>query len=854
MVQKTHLQMITENKLYNPAAQSKQWLMDHFVVRTKVFEKLFKDIRTSKMKYPEQHYLIQGQRGMGKTTLLLRLKYEIDNTPELNTWLVPVFFNEESYDLRSLSNLWEKLLKYLDELWQTGGTNYEKTNAFVGQQDYEKKCFDLLLELLKKERKKLVIFFDNFGQLFLDNLKEKDQHRLREILMGCAEIRIIGASAIVLKDLHDYSKPFFEFFKIINLEGLDKNETFQLIKALQEKSGTPMDVEKNKAKIETLAILSGGVIRTIMLIYEAILADEDGSALHDLETILDRITPLYKHRIEDLPAQQRHIVDVIAKNWDAISAKEIAANIREDGQQLPSKIISAQLQQLEKNNVIEKKQTTTKNHLYQLKERFFNIWYLMRLGDNYDRCRVKWLTRFLEILYEDEKGLKQFINEHIKHLKSGNYHAGSAILITEALSNSEKLDVSNLELLIKETSAILSNDQKKLLPTIDSRKIKSGIKFITERKYQDAIRLFTSVKSKNSHQNLLLVSAYIQAKQFSDAKQIIDSVVPESNEDIILLGLSYYFLKNYQKCINLLDTYTGHNQATKFQFIAKSQNAIENYEAAIEAYKKAIEHKNLKAYLPLVSLLFRKKQWLEIENYSKEGISLGISDLKKHLIEACIYSQVDSKVKQAKKMIDLELKTDPGNPNFNYLKGIYEYFNGTNLKNSLKYFELAHRNFSKLKSTSVEYQFNLHMLLHILIDITKDKYTAEKILENVYDKKHGIPLYQSLLSVWNSKYSEGIKLLEDWLYTTGFDIVEVESEIIKNTLLILLARKQYYSVYELFENEKNNLKEIFKPIYYTLMHYLKDEYPNELVKMGDELKQPVEDILKRVEQMAIDYK
>ena len=87
--------MNIENKIYNPAAQPKQWLIEHFVVRTKVFEKIFKDIQTGKMKYPEQHYLIQGQRGMGKTTLLLRLKYEIENTSELNSWLIPIFCNEE---------------------------------------------------------------------------------------------------------------------------------------------------------------------------------------------------------------------------------------------------------------------------------------------------------------------------------------------------------------------------------------------------------------------------------------------------------------------------------------------------------------------------------------------------------------------------------------------------------------------------------------------------------------------------------------------------------------------------------------------------------------------------------------
>ena len=52
--------------LYNPASLSKPELIESFVVRTKNFEKIFSDIRSSDMKYPEKHYLIQGQRGMGE--------------------------------------------------------------------------------------------------------------------------------------------------------------------------------------------------------------------------------------------------------------------------------------------------------------------------------------------------------------------------------------------------------------------------------------------------------------------------------------------------------------------------------------------------------------------------------------------------------------------------------------------------------------------------------------------------------------------------------------------------------------------------------------------------------------------
>ena len=37
------------------------------------------------------------------------------------------------------------------------------------------------------------------------------------------------------------------------------------------------------------------------------------------------------------------------------------------------------------------------------------------------------------------------------------------------------------------------------------------------------------------------------------------------------------------------------------------------------------------------------------------------------------------------------------------------------------------------------------------------------------------------------------------------------------------------------------------------MSFLKEGYPNEFIKMGKELEQPVSDVLKKIEQMKKDY-
>ncbi len=121
----------------------------------------------------------------------------------------------------------------------------------------------------------------------------------------------------------------------------------------------------------------------------------------------------------------------MAMNWDAMNAKEIA-----DVTRLPSKTVSAQLAKLHKGWIVDKIQTNTKNHLYIIKERFFNIWYLMRFGKQTDKRRVLWLTRFLDAWCDEGELLLRIIDIAQTLQKNKNK---LSIDYTNALLASEKL-------------------------------------------------------------------------------------------------------------------------------------------------------------------------------------------------------------------------------------------------------------------------------------------------------------------------------------------------------------------------------------------------------------------------------
>ncbi|MBA4369256.1 MAG: ATPase [Desulfobacterium sp.] len=401
-------------KIYNPAIQTKQELIDNFVVRTGLFQDILNDIKTSEMKHPEQHYIIQGSRGQGKTTLLLRIAYEIQNDPQLSKRLIPVIFNEEQYNISRLFKLWESIAEYLKESGDMPDL-YDQMQNLKYDDDYERRCFELIEKALIVRNQKMIVFIDNIDELFA-KFSKQEHHRLREVFIESAELRVIGASSISLEFHNDYGKPFYQFFKMPYLKGLSIDETRNLLLGLgrhYQNDRVKDIVEKQPGRIESLRRLSGGVIRTIIILFEIFVDDENGSAFKDLEKILDSVTPLYKHRMDKLSAQQQEIVDFIALNWDAVSVKDIARKTK-----MESKAVSAQLGQLEKYSIIEKEKTNTKNYLYRIQERFFNIWYLMRLGRKWDERRVRFVVEFLQI-WCDEGDLETRANRHLGLLKQG---------------------------------------------------------------------------------------------------------------------------------------------------------------------------------------------------------------------------------------------------------------------------------------------------------------------------------------------------------------------------------------------------------------------------------------------------
>ncbi|MCK4765773.1 MAG: winged helix-turn-helix transcriptional regulator [Candidatus Aminicenantes bacterium] len=490
--------------IYNPANQTEEELRKNFVIRELEFKTIFERIKNSPMKHPEQHFIIQGQRGFGKTTLLLRLYYEIKNDEDLSKNVIPVIFNEEQYNINSLFSLWSSVAEHLEE-WSGFTGLYDNVEATYNLGDPEREAFSLLETALKKNEKKLVLLIDNITQIF-GKLVEKEQQFLKHVLITSPEIRIIGASSIIQERTFEASRSFYEFFSILNLKGLTGEDTQKLLLSLgkyHNKKNIERILTQEPGRVESLRRLTGGVPRTIILLYEIFADFREGDAFQDLEFILDRVTPLYKHRMDDLSPHQQKIVDAIALNWDAVSAKEISEIVR-----LESKAVSSHLMQLEKNRIIRKIKTGTKNFLYQINERFFNIWYLMRYGRRRGRSRVQWLIHFLQNWCKGEE-LKERAERLILSIENGKVHEKQALYMTEALSRTDipaelqhKLILKARDFLLREHKNLLQELSKSDLELIDE-----AATSFEKKQLRVCVKSLRAIKHKATRNNLTLVFA-----------------------------------------------------------------------------------------------------------------------------------------------------------------------------------------------------------------------------------------------------------------------------------------------------------------------------------------------------------
>ncbi|WP_046003625.1 AAA family ATPase [Pseudoalteromonas rubra] len=809
-------------KLYNAQNASDQFIKTHFVIRLKEYKKIWRAIASTNKEVPEQNYLIQGVRGAGKTTLLRRLAIELAHSDALNTWLLPVTFKEEEYGISSLFTLWERVAEELEEHYhdQFAGL-LDGLDAIAGQDPDPKAAIQLLSDRLKKQDKRVVLFIDNLVELF-ENFNRKETEILREVLTTNPYFRLIGGSAVSLEAFYDHQAPFYQFFEVINLAGLDKPDTEALLRALASHSGEREEqrllaiLEQEPQRIESIRRLTGGIPRTLVILFNILMEGANGQTYALLEETIDRTTPLYKHRMDDLAPQQKPIVNAIALHWDAISAKEIAEKTR-----LPSKNISAQLSQLEKNWVIEKIKTDGKNNLYRIKERFFNIWYLMRYGRRRDKNRVLWLTRFMEVWCVGDE-LKHRSQSFLAQL-TGPCHPQATLTFANALLCSDQLEHTDKQQILEQTQQYLSGAghtalSKELIDITDVQGDKNKQILIEWLQSDEPADMTEAVKKAVS---ALSVSSILQiaiAKDEEIKSSKLLSLAEALQDRDSVAGLT---VKGF--------AYFNPDQAADAEMVFRqiADREPENTCAAIGLH------------------------WIyqDSARWDKALSALQAAQSELQSIFPGYYHRCMGEIFYQLNEYDLSEQhylsaLDAGEPVLGTLGFINMY--KANFSQAIDYFE------QYLSNDKKHVIYTMLALCYYYQADTKNKYTALQCVRQGMENSPPLDSTHILIKMllWNNLFHDATQTMDTLLSQSG-GLDSFDEPLLTGLFIPFLAKGQTNLVERWFE--QYGLKERFKPIYYALMTLMQDKYPNEVLKMGDELKETVDEVLAQIEDWSVKY-
>ncbi len=889
--------------LYNPHEQSKHELLDRFVVRHDMFRELYHGISAASSQAVPQHFLLEGPRGTGKTTLLLRLNYEVENDARLRECCVSIVLKEEAYyGIRRLYTFWKTIAQELQAKDKRFSGLYEQMRAaynpdipqYLGEKQYEKTCCDLLLNALAAQSKTAVLFIDNFGEL-LYNFTGQEMYRLYTIMKSQTPITLVAASSMALEALRNDENGFlYALFEKKRLEGLSKQETAALLLELGRTYGKDDVIERLLAKqpgrVESLRILTGGVIRTMVLLFEIFTEQEESDTVADLDAVLDRVTPLYKSRMDMLTPLQREIVNAIALHWEAVSVDEIA-----QATNLHRQEVQAILQDLEHLFLIERLGDVTPLPLFRLKERFFNIWYLMRLSTGGGHARVTWLLHFLESWY----GKHEFQDIARKYITSANTGATppkSALYLTEAFLQSGALDQETEHRMLHAAKRLIADAEAPLADASSDIELQErGQAFYQQELYEQAVALFTQLKRKDDRANFRIGYALTKLSRFDEAiPYFLDAANGGHLEAMLRLALIYqhhlrdaasaeqwyrmasdrghtdamlnlghlycYALQDYSNARKyyILAAQTGHERlkelnSPKAAFASLKKYVLSAFEGFTqdhgrgealempgvrENYRQAMRRTTAEALYQLGNLhTHHLRNRDKAERYYEAAAQLGHVKAMLYLGDACYFVKQD--IKNAEKYYLMAAKEDDLDAMMNLALLYHTTLNHE--KKAEKWYLAAAANgeISAMNGIAWLY-FEQNRERAAALDYARHALLTERNMHTAHTA--------ACVYLWNNLIDEAFELAREFLFAPqAYD--EIEQDILY-FLMFALAKEQYQRILELFRAPELDLRERFTPMFYALLHCIGDPAYD---KLPPELAEPVRDIIARIQNMSERY-
>ncbi len=483
----------------NPAFLSDDALKENFVVRHADLDLIVGVIRENTTG-SNQHILVIGPRGSGKTTLVLRTALEVRADKELSERWYPLVFSEESYQVVSAGEFWLEALFHLSE--QTADERWWRAWSELKEETDDNRLGERalyqLLDFADSRGKRILLIVENLNMLISDLASPDEAWKIRHTLMNEPRLMLLASATSRFEHFENSSQAMFEMFKMHPLIPLDDGECNAIWELI---SGQKLEGEK----IRPIRILTGGNPRLLAIIAKFGAGRSFGSLLDDLVYLIDDHTEYFKSHLDNLPATERKAYLALAELWDPSTAREVAKAAR-----LDVNTASSLLNRLSGRGAVTVEKKGKRTKYYAVAERMYNIYYLMRRRGR-PADRVKAAVKFMVGMYGPESATRLIAEEACKlapELCLDHYVAYAEVvkgvrdpgLLEKIILSTPKtfLESPHIDRSVRDLIATYANAQRPSDAAGDDtmRVLEKAFTLLKDGKYQSALKMFDNFIAK----------------------------------------------------------------------------------------------------------------------------------------------------------------------------------------------------------------------------------------------------------------------------------------------------------------------------------------------------------------------
>ena len=418
--------------LYRSGVTSAERLRHTSVARQHLLDNAIESLRGSVGRKSKNHLLFIGPRGIGKTHLLSCIEDVVQSDEALDASVVVVRFPEESNRTLSFADFLIGMCGILKEVLEDEPL-WTELFAKVQTEEDDARVADTLVPAIREENRMrgrtLLVMLENLGEVLGRQIRDKnDVAALRKFLMADNGCLLLATAPLHFDAITDIGQPFFDFFDIQILENLSFEETVEVIRLnleWEERTDILNFLEDMRPRLRALYRMTGGNPRLTMMLYELIAHESVTSVQDQFHLLLDRISPFYQGRLNDLPPGQRALLECLASMRDQEKTPAaIAARMRMSQQET-----SSLLKRLTDAHYLRAvgHPRDRRSRLYTIREGFFDIWLAMNLSRG-ARRRMPFLLDFFSLFYPSIAAREEKRRQlHAKLLEEGSVDAEKAL-------------------------------------------------------------------------------------------------------------------------------------------------------------------------------------------------------------------------------------------------------------------------------------------------------------------------------------------------------------------------------------------------------------------------------------------